>query len=355
MNEFIYKDYQHLTDFFNRKLVMEGAKLHMFDKLDHYAQRFFQNPKIRKILEYNIVFLGGTPYNTPALYALMSHVDFNLGVWYPIGGMGKLVEAFYKLGESHGVEYRFNEEVKKIEIEKKRAKKVVTNSDTYEADIFVVNADYAYAETQLLDKKHQTHPQKYWEGKSIAPSALLFFLGLNKRLDNLIHHNLYFHPDWEKHFDTIFKKPAWPDEPSYYVSCPSKTDDSVAPKDGENIFILVPVAPGLDDNPKIREIYYEKILGHLENLIKESIKDSVVVKRSFAHNDFSQLYNAYKGTALGFAHTLRQTAIFRPRHKSKKVQNLYYTGHYTHPGIGVPMVVISSQILSKVIGSEYNA
>lgn len=353
MNEFIYKDYKHLTDFFNRKLVMEGAKLHIFDKLDHYAQRFFENPRIRKILEYNIVFLGGTPYNTPALYALMSHVDFNLGVWYPMGGIGKLVEAFYKLGESYGVEYIFNEEVKKIEVEEKTAKKIITNSNTYEADVFIVNADYAYAETQLLEKKNQTYPEKYWKGKAIAPSALLFFLGINGKVNNLRHHNLYFHPQWEKHFETIFKKLAWPKEPSYYVSCPSKTDSSVAPKDYENIFILVPVAPGLEDNEKVREKYYVQILEHLEGLVGESIRDRVVVKRTFAHKDFADRYNAYKGTALGFAHTLRQTAIFRPRHKSKKVKNLYYTGHYTHPGIGVPMVVISSQILSKVIGRDH--
>jgi phytoene desaturase len=353
MNQFIYKDYKHLTDFFNRKLVMEGAKLHVFDKLDHYAQRFFENPKIRKILEYNIVFLGGTPYNTPALYALMSHVDFNLGVWYPIGGLGKLVEVMYDIGKSQGVNFIFNEEVKKIEIEGKTAKKVITDTNSYEADTIVVNADYAYAETQLLDKKHQSYPKKYWEGKSIAPSALLFFLGLDKKMDNLIHHNLYFHPQWEKHFDTIFKHPAWPDEPSYYVSCTSKTDPTSAPQGKENMFILVTVAPGLEDNEEIRERFYSKTLEHLEGLAGENIRDSVVVKRSFAHKDFSERYNAYQGTALGFAHTLRQTAIFRPRHKSKKVKNLYYTGHYTHPGIGVPMVIISSQILSKEIGVKH--
>lgn len=353
MNEFIYKDYKHLTDFFNRKLVMEGAKLHVFDKLDHYAQRFFGNPRIRKILEYNIVFLGGTPYNTPALYALMSHVDFNLGVWYPQGGMGKLVGAIHKLGEEHGVNFVFNEEVQNIEVDGKSAKKVNTESNSYEADVFIVNADYAYAETQLLDKKHQTYPEKYWKGKSIAPSALLFFLGVDKKINNLCHHNLYFHPKWEDHFETIFKTYVWPNEPSYYVCSPSKTDPSVAPEGSENIFILVPVAPGLEDNQEIREKFYNQILTHLEGLVGENIRDSVVVKRTFAHNDFSERYNAHRGTALGFAHTLRQTAIFRPRHKSKKVKNLYYTGQYTHPGIGVPMVIISSQILSKEIGVNH--
>lgn len=353
MDQFIYKDYVHLTDFFNRKLIVEGTKLHIFDKLDHYAQRFFSDPKIRKVLEYNIVFLGGTPYNTPALYALMSHVDFNLGVWYPMGGMGKLVDAIYNLAKSQGVEFRFNESVKKIDVDGKIAKNVVTAKGEISADYIVVNADYAYAETNLLENKHQTYSKKYWEGKAIAPSALLFYLGLDKKIEGLLHHNLYFHPQWENHFTSIFDEPAWPAEPSYYVSCTSKTDDSVAPEGKENIFILVPVAPGLKDTPETRGRYYDQILGHLENLIGEDMRDAVVVKRSFAHNDFTERYNAYKGTALGFAHTLRQTAIFRPRHRSKKVKNLYYTGHYTHPGIGVPMVIISSHILSDEIGRDH--
>ncbi len=349
MKDFIYKDYKHLTDFFKPKLIVEGTKLHMFEKLDSYAQRYFSSEKIRQILEYTIVFLGGSPYDSPALYSLMSHVDFNMGVWFPKGGMGKLVEAMKTLAIEHGVDFKFNEPVNTIEVEKGKATQVKTDKDTYPADAVVVNADYAWSEMNLLDKKYQTYSNKYWDKRKIAPSAYLLYLGLDKQLKNFEHHNLYFHPEWEKHFDDIFKNPQWPENFSYYVSCISKTDPDTAIKGGENVFVLLPVAAGLEDTEETRKFYFNKIIDHMEKLAKENIRDHIIVKRIFAHDDFSQRYNAYKGTALGLAHTLKQTAIFRPHHQSKKVKNLYYTGHYNHPGIGVPMVIISSQILSDTI------
>jgi len=352
MKDFIYRDYKHFTDFLKPKLVKEGIKLHMFDKLDSYAQRFFKSDRIRKILEYTIVFLGGSPYDSPALYSLMSHVDFKLGVWYPMGGIGKLVEAMKKVAEENGAKFVFNEPVEKIKSDSGIVKGVKTNKDEYSADIVICNADHAYAEMNLVDKKNWSYSKRYWYSRKIAPSAYLLYLGLNKRIDSLIHHNLYFDKNWENHFGQIFHKPEWPNDPSYYVSCTSKTDNSVAPKDHENMFILVPVAPSLEDTEKIREKYFTKILKHLEKLIGESIIDSIILKRIFAHNDFSDRYNAFKGTALGLAHTLRQTAVFRPQHESKKIKNLYYTGHYNHPGIGVPMVIISSQIIADKISNN---
>jgi phytoene desaturase len=352
MKDFIYKDYKHLTDFLKPKLIVEGTKLHMFEKLDPFVQRYFKSEKIRKILEYTIVFLGGSPYDSPALYSLMSHVDFNMGVWFPKGGMGKLVESMYKLAEEQGVKFIFNEPVEKIIIDNKVAKKVKTNKKTYDADIFIVNADYQWAESNLIEKKYRTYSNNYWEKRKIAPSGYLLFLGLDKRIKNFKHHNLYFYPDWDEHFDDIFKKAKWPDNFSYYISCITKTDSETAPKNCENVFVLIPVAPGIKDDEKTREKYYEKTIDHMEKLAGENLRDHIILKRIFAHNDFSDRYNAYKGTALGLAHTLKQTAIFRPKHQSKKVKNLYYTGHYNHPGIGVPMVVISSQILSELINQK---
>jgi len=352
MKDFIYKDYKHLTDFFKPKLIMEGTKLHMFSKLDDYAQRFFESEKIRKILEYTIVFLGGSPYKSPALYSLMSHVDFNMGVWYPMGGMGKLVEGMKKVAEQHGSEFKFNEPVTKIDVKDGKTKGVKTDKGNYDADIVICNADMPYAEGNLLDKKYVSYSESYWDKKKMAPSGYVLFLGLDKKLDGIIHHNLYFDPSWEEHFSQIFDNPAWPDNPSYYVSATSQTDKTVAPKGCENLFFLVPVAPGLEDTKKIRDKYYNKTLKHFEKLIGQNIMDSVKVKRIFAHNDFIDRYHAYKGTALGLAHTLKQTAVFRPKHESKKVKNLYYTGHYNHPGIGVPMAIISSQIIANMLKSK---
>jgi len=351
MKDFIYKDYRHLTDFFKPKLIIEGTKLHMFQKLDTFAQMFFKSEKIRKILEYTIVFLGGSPYDSPALYSLMSHVDFNMGVWFPKGGMGKLVEVMHKIAEEQGAKFIFNEPVEKILIEKGKTTGVKTSKNNFNADIVIVNADYAWAELNLLEPKHRSYSEKYWEKRKIAPSAYLLFLGLDKPIKRFIHHNLYFDPKWDKHFDDIFKNPQWPKNFSYYVSCISKTDKKSAIKGGENVFVLIPVAAGLRDDEKTRNYYFDKTIKHMEKLAGENLRDHIVVKRIFVHNDFSSRYNAYKGTALGLAHTLKQTAVFRPKHESKKVKNLYYTGHYNHPGIGVPMVIISSQILANMIKS----
>jgi phytoene desaturase len=321
----------------------------MFDKLDNYASRFFENDKIRKILEYTIVFLGGSPFDSPALYSLMSHVDFDLGVWYPMGGMGELSNAIYKIAKQNGAEFIFNNAVKKIIIENNKVSGVETKDNKFKSDIVIVNADMAWAEMNLIDEKYKSYSNRYWNTRKIAPSAYLLYLGLNKKLANLVHHNLFFDAKWDNHFSQIFKNPQWPDKPSYYVSATSKTDPKTAPYGKENIFVLVPVAPGLEDTEVIRNHYFNMIIKHMEKLFGEKISDSIILKRIFAHNDFSKRYNAFKGTALGLAHTLRQTAIFRPQHESKKVKNLYYTGHYNHPGIGVPMVVISSQILSNMI------
>jgi 1-hydroxy-2-isopentenylcarotenoid 3,4-desaturase len=353
MGEFIYKEYRSLFDFLSPKLISAGLRLHMFDDLDSFVRRFFRSEKLIKILEYNSVFLGGSPKNTPALYSLMSHVDLNLGVWYPVGGLGKTVFAMQKNAEDVGAKFLFNQNVINISVVSNKAKSVVTDKGVFEADIVVVDADYHHAETKLLDKEHQTYSESYWSRRVLAPSAFILYLGVGKKLPGLRHHNLFFDSDWQRHFNSIFRSPKWPDNPSYYVNCPSKTDDSVAPEGCENLFILVPVAAGLQDSDELREEYCDKIIAHLESLLGESIRDSVIFKRIFSQKDFEADYNAYKGNALSLSHTLFQTAYFRPHHKSKKVANLYYVGQYTHPGVGVPMSIISSQIVCHSIEADH--
>ncbi len=353
MRDFLYRDYTSVLQFFNRRMLVEGSKLHVFESLDKYTKRYFKSEKLRKILEYSMVFLGGAPKNTPAIYSLMSHIDFNLGVWYPDGGIGKVVEAMENLCKSLGVNFVFNSPVTKIITENGITTGVQTAHGVIPADIVVANADYHFVETQLLDKEAQTYKESYWEKRTIAPSAYILFLGINKKINGLTHHNLFFDHDWMRHFDSIFEKPEWPEFPSYYVSCPSKTDPSVAPEDSENLFVLVPVAAGLEDGEELRNAYADKIITSLEKTLGETISSNIVVKKVFSQQDFSSRYNAYKGTALGLSHTLRQTAIFRPRHQSKKVANLFYTGQYTHPGIGMPMCLISSQLVADDIKKKY--
>jgi phytoene desaturase len=355
LQDLIYRDYHSIFDIFSWKMMKAGLKFSIFSSLDSFVRKRFDSDEARKILEYSIGFLGGAPTNTPAIYYIMNHIDLNMGVWFPEGGMGGVVDAVYKLAQSYGAKFKFNQPVTKIEVEDKYAKRVVTEKGTLEADIVISNADYAHSELDLLDKSHRTYSKKYWEKRVLAPSAMVAYVGVNKKVEKLAHHTLFLDEDWDKGFDVLFdpKKAAWPETPSYYVNVPSKSSKGFAPEGGETLFILIPLAPGLEDTEELRENFFNKIFSDLEEKLDEPLRDFVVTKRIFCINDFAERYNAYKGTALGLSHTMKQTAWWRPRHKSKKVKNLYYTGGYTHPGIGVPMTLISSQIVSKELKEKY--
>ena len=346
INEFLYKEYKSVWDFINFRLMKEGSNLHVFDSFDKYTRRYFKDEKLNKILQYSIVFLGGAPKNTPGLYSLMSHVDFNLGVWYPKGGMNAVAKSYEKIARENGVTFITSAPVQRIIVEEGKAVAVQANNKVYSADVIVSNADYHHTETQLLGRDYQSYPQSYWDKRTVAPSAFIMYMGAKKRVD-LEHHNLFLMSDWVKHFDTIFDNPGWPEKFSYYVCAPSKTDD-VAPPGCENMFVLLPIASGIEDTPQIREKYKELVLADMEKHVG-SFRDDLEVCEVFTLNDFQTRYNSFKGTALGLSHTLMQTAFFRPSHRSKKVRNLYYTGHYTHPGIGVPMTLISSTILRDIL------
>lgn len=353
VDSFLYKEYRNIWDMFNLKMLIEGSKLHVFDNMDSFTKRFFKNERARKLLQYTLVFLGGAPKKTPALYALMAYIDYQLGIWYPMGGMTSMVKAIESLAKKHGASFSYNESVEKIIVKNGKACGVLTKKKEYEADIVISNADYAHTEINLLEEKYQKYKKSYWEKRTIAPSAFLLYLGLDKQIPNLKHHNLFLHNDWVEHFNVIFDKPDWPDKPSYYINCSSKTDPSVAPEGKETFFLLVPIAAGIKDSPEIRKEYTDKILSDIEKLVDFPIREHIEVSRSVSIDDYKSLYNAYQGTALGLSHTLMQTAFFRPKHRSTKVENLFYTGQYTHPGIGMPVTLISSQIVRDIIRKEY--
>lgn len=348
---FLYADIEKISDLINIKALKKGARIKAFSSIGKFARKYFTEDKLIKILLYNIVFLGGSPKNIPALYSIMAHVDFEMGVFYPMGGFGKFVQTLLDLAYSNNVKIETNTDVMKIDPEDK---KVVSSKGDYKYDILISTADYHYTETKLLDAKYQTYPEKYWEKRTLAPGAFIMFLGLNKKIKNLEHHSLFFDHDWEEHFNSIFtKNPKWPDYPSFYTCCPTKTDLTIAPEGGEIIFVLVPVASGLKDEDEFRDKYYNKILTRMEKVIGENIRDHIITKKIFAHREFTQRYNAYKGTSLGLTHSLFQSLNFRPAHRSKKVEDMYYVGQYTHPGIGIPTTLISSQIVDSIIKKEH--
>ncbi len=277
-------------------------------------------------------------------------MDLTQGVFYPAGGMGTLVKAIAREGAVRGVEVLVDHEVTRIEGGNGRVRRVqVEGRGSFDADIVAVNADYVHAETKLLDPVHRSYPPRYWRRKVMAPSFFVIYLGLSKRLSRSLHHTLYFSEDWDAHFRTIFDAPAWPERPCFYLSVPSLTDPTVAPEGCETAVILVPIAAGLEDGDDTRQRYRDAVIRHVEEMTGERLADSIVVERVYSPRDFLADYNAHQGTALGLAHTLMQSAVFRPRHRSARLSNLWYTGAYTHPGIGVPMTVVSSGIVAGQI------
>jgi len=352
LNHFLYHDYLKFTDFLDPVIIGNGLRLNALAKLDTYVKKFFTSDKARKILEFNTVFLGSSPHKTPALYSLMGHVDLTQGIRFPEGGIGAFIEALYSNCLKRGVEFFFNTPVRKIVVEENKAHGVTTDKTFLFSDAVLATADYRHVETELLDEDIRNYPNFTWDKRVIGPGTLLVYLGIRKKLDKLAHHNFYFAQDWDHNFKEIFDEPAWPEDPSYYIGCPSRTDPSMAPEGCENVFILVPVSPYLEDTDEIRQSYSRKIIGHLEELIGTGIAGSIEVEKIYSHRDFKRHNNLFHGTALGLSHTLFQTAIFRPSHKNRRVPNLYYGGQYTQPGIGMPMALISSELVAQRIEQE---
>ncbi len=349
INDLVYKPGRSLTEFMNPKLLYDMIRMDIFSSIYSHVRKYFKNERIIRLMEFPILFLGALPENTPALYSLMNYADISLGTWYPKGGMHKIVEAMVLLAKDKGVKFITDQEVLSVECEGKLVNKVITQNASYDADVVVTSADYEHTDQRILPKAYRNYDAKYWDSRTMAPSSLIFYLGINKRIENLAHHNLFFDHDFGPHAKEIYENPKWPEEPLFYVSATTKTDVTGAPEGMENIFILMPVAPDLEDTDEIREKYYDLMMDRMEKLLGESIKDHVIYKRSFAHNDFKSDYHSFKGNAYGLANTLKQTAILKPSLKNKKLKNFYYAGQLTVPGPGVPPSIISGQVVGNEV------
>ena len=357
MEKFVYEDRSRLRDWIDLD-VMRAAPigLQLIGSMQGHVSDYFTNPKLQQIMQYTLVFLGGSPRNTPALYNMMSHVDFNLGVYYPVpkdgegpGGIGVVVDGVVELGEELGVTFETDSEVEEITRRKEGFHVETVDGAVSRPDRVVVNADYRHAEQELLPEHERQYDASYWDKRTYAPSAFLMYLGVEGDVKELAHHTLVLPEDWDPHFQQIFEQPAWPDEPAYYLCVPSKTDDDVAPEGHSNLFVLVPIAPGLRDTEALRERYRERVLDDVAENTGVDLRDRIVVEEQFCVEDFVDRYNATEGTALGLAHTLRQTALLRPNNASSAVDGLYFTGSFTTPGIGVPMCLISGEHTAEAL------
>lgn len=351
MGRFVQKPGLSLTEFMNWETISGALKLQLLTSISKHVAHHFKHPKLRQLMEFPVLFLGALPQDTPALYSLMNYADIKGGTWFPRGGMYAVVEAMYQLAIELGVAFKFNETVQSFTVDSAtgRISQVVSSSGVFTADAVVSGADYHFTEQQLLPAAYRTYSESYWQKRVMAPSCLMYYVGLNKKLKDPVHHSLFFDVSFATHGHEIYKDPKWPTEPQFYVSVSSATDSSVAPPGCENIVFLIPVASGLSgDDETLREYYFKKIVARLEKQLGESIMDSIIYKKMYSVADFKDDYNSFKGNAYGLANTLLQTAVFRPACRSKKVGNLFYTGQLTVPGPGVPPSLISGEVVAQV-------
>jgi phytoene desaturase len=349
--QFMYRNYDSVFDFFQKDFLKEGLQMNPFQTMESYLNKWFQDDRLKKILEYTLVFLGSAPDKTPALYNIMNFIDFDMGVYYPEGGIYKIIEALETIAQKNGAFIKTNSPVSEIVVENKKAKGVrLASGEFIPADYVVSNADMHFTETKLLkEEKYRTFPQKYWDKAVMGPSAFILYLGLNAEVETLTHHNLRFSVNWKENFKDVFDNPKFPDDPSYYVCCPTKTDKTIAPEGKDLLFVLVPVAAGLVFTEEQKKQYRDKIVTMMkEDLDIPHLEDMIEYESMYTHENFQDDYNAFQGTALGLAHTLKQT-LLRPSNKSKKIDNLLYVGAGTNPGIGMPICLISSELAYKRI------
>jgi phytoene desaturase len=349
MQDFVNKPCLSWFEFISLKIAKGALKLDLLTDYRSYVKKYFSNPMLVTLMEFPVIFLGASPKNIPALYSLMNYGGYGLGTYYPLGGFYELVKAMKAVAEKQGAHFHFNHAVEEIIADKGSVTALKVNGQTLLFDAVVASSDYHHTET-LLDKQYRNYTEDYWESRTFAPSCLIYYLGFKEKLPNLKHHTLFFEHDLDEHVDTIYKDRKWPDKPLFYACCPSKTDDTVAPEGHENVFLLLPLAIGIEDNEATREKYLGEMITRLERSTGAiDLMSKIDHKRSYCVSDFTADYNAYKGNAYGLANTLRQTAVLKPSIKNKKLDNLYYTGQLTVPGPGVPPSIISGKIVAKEI------
>ena len=349
LKHILYTPLERLSDLRTLDLTSIGKSARIWSSLAGLVAQYTKNPSLQKLLTYTALFVGGDPAKLPALYALLSYLDLACGVQYPVGGVGALIDGIKKLAEDTGTVIHCNEEVTKLDVVNGRIERVHTAHATYSADVVIANADLPHVETKLLDKQYQTYGAGYWKSKTIAPSAFVMYIGLNRKLTHVLHHMIYIPDDWRAHLDALHgSHTRWPDNPIMYISCPSRTDSTVAPRDRDQLFVTIQLPLAVDDTPANREKYAALTIKRIEMMVGESLHDAILFTEIRALTDFTSMFNAHRGTAIGLATTVLQS-MFRPHHHSDKVQNLFYTGQYTMPGVGLAMGVIAAERTMKVI------
>lgn len=345
MKQFVNKPCHSWFEFVSPTIAKSALKLDLLTNFKSFVRKYFTNPKLIVLMEFPVIFLGAAPKDIPALYSLMNYGGYKLGTWYPMGGFSKVIDAMKDIAGEQGTIFHFNANVEQIVIKNKKASSLIVNGQEIDFDVIIASSDYHHTESKLLPEEFRNYNESYWEKRTFAPSCLIFYLGFNEKIPNLKHHTLFFENDLDLHTEEIYEDKKWPTKPLFYVCCPSKTDPDVAPKDGENVFLLMPIATGIEDSESEREKYFLEMIIRLEKHTGATdLLSKIDYKKSYCIKDFKEDYNAYQGNAYGLANTLSQTAVLKPSLRNKKVKNLFYTGQLTVPGPGVPPSIISGKI-----------
>lgn len=350
MSDYLFRPSLTVGSFVDPRLVLELGRMRMLRSMAAYARSFFRDSRLVRLVEWPVLFLGASARDTSAMYSLMSYADMALGTWWPMGGMIRIIEGMEAMARSLGVTFRYGTGAEAILTRQGRVTGIQTGEGSLDADAVLAATDYHHAEQDLLkDPRDRQYTPRWWGRRKMSPSSLLFYLGVRGKLGDLPHHTLFFDEDLDRHMEEVYRAPAWPSAPLFYVSNPSVTDPSLAPSGHSNVFLLIPLAPGLDDTPEARARTYDLVMTRLESQIGASVRDRVVVKRSYAMADFVSDYSAFQGNAYGMANTLGQTGPFRPRLRSNRVRGLYFAGQLSVPGPGMPPSLISGELSAKLL------
>lgn len=345
MKEFVNKPCHSWFEFVSPKIAKSALKLDLLSNFHRFVRKYFKDPKLIMLMEFPVIFLGAAPKDIPALYSLMNYGGYKLGTWYPMGGFSKIIDGMADVAKEQGVHFHVNSNIDSIKINKNKATAVSVNGKDIEFDSVIASSDYHHTENNLIAEEYRNYTEDYWKKRTFAPSCLIYYLGFKEKIPNLKHHTLFFENDLDLHTTEIYDDKKWPTKPLFYVCCPSKTDENVAPENCENVFLLMPVATGLNDSEDVREKYFQEMIDRLEKHTgSKDLESKLEYKKSYCIKDFKEDYNAYEGNAYGLANTLSQTAVLKPSLKNKKVNNLFYTGQLTVPGPGVPPSIISGKI-----------
>jgi phytoene desaturase len=345
MKEFVNKPCHSWFEFVSPKIAKSALKLDLLSNFHRFVRKYFKDPKLIMLMEFPVIFLGAAPKDIPALYSLMNYGGYKLGTWYPMGGFSKIIDGMADVAKEQGVHFHVNSNIEAIKIDKNKATAVCVSGKDIEFDSVIASSDYHHTENNLIAEEYRNYSEDYWKKRTFAPSCLIYYLGFKEKIPNLKHHTLFFENDLDLHTTEIYDDKKWPTKPLFYVCCPSKTDENVAPENCENVFLLMPVATGLNDSEDVREKYFKEMINRLEKHTGSTdLESKLEYKKSYCIKDFKEDYNAYEGNAYGLANTLSQTAVLKPSLKNKKVNNLFYTGQLTVPGPGVPPSIISGKI-----------